>query len=63
MMETNSFVHFENLRVLREISKLKKKKNELYSLKGPYSSDYISLSIKLDLLINRYVEEKIGNLI
>lgn len=62
-MELNRFDHFENLRVLREISKLKKKKTELYSQKGPNSSDYISLSIKLDLLINKYVEEKIGNLI
>jgi hypothetical protein len=62
-METNGFVHFENIKALKEISVLKKKKNELYIQKGPHSSDYITLSIKLDLLVDKYIEEKIINLI
>ncbi len=61
-METNCIVHFENITALREISKLKRKKMELYNQKGPHSSDYIKLSIKLDFLINKYIEEKIVHL-
>lgn len=61
-MRANESVHFENMNLLKEIINLKTKKKELYNQKGPSSSDYIMLSIKLDLLINEYIEEKIVQL-
>lgn len=62
-MKANEPIPFENMELLREIDLLKSKKNELYSHTGPSSSDYIDLSLRLDLLMNRYVEEKIEILI
>lgn len=62
-MKTKEPVQIENLELLKEIVHLKDKKSELFSHTGPSSSDYIDVSIKLDLLVNQYVEEKIENLI
>jgi hypothetical protein len=53
----------ENMKLLMDILNLKSKKSELYQQTGPSSSDYISLSIKLDLLVNSYLEEKLVDLI
>ncbi|MCL6572062.1 MAG: hypothetical protein K6T88_10325 [Bacillus sp. (in: Bacteria)] len=53
----------ENMKLLMDILNLKTKKSELYQQTGPSSSDYISLSIKLDLLVNSYLEEKLVDLI
>jgi hypothetical protein len=58
MMKANESVQFENMNLLMEILDLKTSKSKLYNQKGPGSSDYIMLSIKLDLLINEYLEEK-----
>jgi hypothetical protein len=60
MMKTKQSIQFfENPKLLMEIGNLKSKKNELYQEKGPSSTDYIKLSLQLDLLINEYIEEKI----
>ncbi|WP_147534638.1 hypothetical protein [Bacillus marasmi] len=48
----------ENIGLLLEIPELKRQLRELYRQSGPGSSDYISISIKLDLLIQEYFEEK-----
>lgn len=48
----------EDISLLMEILELKKQLRELYRQSGPGSSDYISLSLKLDLLIHEYFEEK-----
>lgn len=53
----------ENVSLLIEIANLKTEITQLYHQHGPGSSDYISLSIKLDLLINEYIEEKIIHLL
>jgi hypothetical protein len=62
-MKGNKLAPLDNMNLLMEIAKLKTKIGELYSENGPSSSDYISLSIKLDLLIKEYIEEKIVQLI
>lgn len=53
----------ENMELLMDIFDHKVRLKEFYIQKGPASSDYISLSIKLDLLIKEYFEEKTLNLI
>lgn len=53
----------ENVTLLIEIANLKAKITQLYNLHGPGSSDYISLAIKLDVLMNEYIEEKIVHLL
>lgn len=53
----------ENQELLKEIIQLKMKKSELYSQSGPNSPDYLDLSLKLNLLVNQYVDEKIENLL
>ena len=63
MMIASEAVQVENMKLLMEIVNLKTQMSELYNQKGPGSSDYIKLSINLDLLINEYVEEKIEHLI
>ena len=62
-MKGNESVQFENMKLLNEIFNLKTKKNELYNQKGPGSSDYITLSIKLNILVDEYLEEKIGTIV
>lgn len=53
-METIEHVQSKNTRLLVEISNLQNDLNALYAQKGPASSDYISLSIKLKVLIKEY---------
>lgn len=62
-MEINEDVQNENMQLLFEIFKMKVNLRELYIQKGPTSPDYISVSIKLDLLTEEYFEEKFLNLI
>ncbi|MGJ7922647.1 Spo0E family sporulation regulatory protein-aspartic acid phosphatase [Neobacillus sp. LXY-4] len=52
-------IQSENMTLLMEILTLKTDLRELYLQKGPGNSDYISLSLKLDKLINEYFEEKL----
>lgn len=61
-MKTNESVHVEDMKLM-EISHLKTAIKEIYNQKGPGSSDYITLKIKLDLLVNEYLEDKIKVLI
>lgn len=49
----------ENMKLLMEIFHLKLKVRELYLQTGPASSTYILLKIKLDMLIEEYMEEKL----
>jgi hypothetical protein len=62
MMEAKDHLQGENISLLKEIMNLRTNLSELYSQTGPSSPDYISLSIKLDLLINKYFDEKISSL-
>lgn len=62
-MNTIDQFQCENMELLMEIFDHKVSLKEVYNLKGPASSDYISLSIKLNLLIKEYFEEKTLNLI
>jgi hypothetical protein len=61
-MKTNGTVPLENVNLLMEIAHLKSKVIELYNKNGPGNPDYISLSIKLNLLINEYIDERIVNM-
>jgi hypothetical protein len=61
MMEAKYHLQGENISLLKEIMNLRTNLSELYSQTGPSSPDYISLSIKLDLLINKYFDEKISS--
>ncbi|WP_251469158.1 hypothetical protein [Neobacillus mesonae] len=61
-MKTNRLIPYENIKLLREIAHVKTEINELYKQTGPGSSDYISLSIRLDLLMKEYIEDKIAHL-
>jgi hypothetical protein len=63
VMKTNGSIPLENMNLLMEIAHLKTKVTELYKQNGPGNSDYISLSIKLNLLINEYIDEKIVHMI
>ncbi|QGQ46305.1 hypothetical protein [Metabacillus sediminilitoris] len=58
-MKAIDHVQSENMNLLLEIYNLKTTVNELYSKKGPVNRDYINYSIKLDLLIKKYIDEKI----
>ena len=48
----------ENMKLLTEIFHLKIKLREIYLQTGPSSSNYITLKIKLDILIKEYMDEK-----
>jgi hypothetical protein len=61
-MKEKKYVQMENMKLLVEILNLRTNLSELYHHTGPTSSDYISLSIKLNLVVNEYFEEKITNL-
>lgn len=61
-MKTKEKVQSENMGLLSEIYHLRIILKEIYSQKGPANSDYISLSIKLNLLVNEYIDEKISML-
>ena len=56
-MKTKEYVKSE---VLVEIANVRKMLSELYNEFGPNSSDYISLSIKLDILVRDYIDERIS---
>ena len=62
-MKTKNDFQSENMKLLMEIFNLKLTLRELYMQKGPASSDYISHSIKLNVLIKEYFEEKTLSLI
>lgn len=62
MMEPKDYLQGEDLKLLKEIMNLRTNLSELYTQTGPSSPDYISLSIKLNLLINKYFDEKISHL-
>lgn len=59
MMKVDESIQLENVMLLKEICTLKTKISELYHQKGPCCPDYISLSLKLNSLVNQYFEEKI----
>ncbi len=63
MMKAIEFSDTENMELLMEIVNLKAKLRGMYTQTGPNSSKYITLSIKLNLLMNKYFEEKAGNII
>lgn len=63
MMKTSEAVKVENMELLMEIVNLRAKINELYNQSGPNTSEYITLSIKLNLLVKDYFEEKTAQLI
>jgi hypothetical protein len=62
-MKTNKSSQIENKKLLMDIVELKIKQSELFNQSGPNTSEYISLSIKLDCLMNEYFNEKIEQLI
>jgi hypothetical protein len=62
MMKVDESIQLENVMLLKEICTLKTKMKELYQQKGPCCPDYISHSLKLNSLVNQYLEEKIVNL-
>jgi hypothetical protein len=63
MMKTIKLAQIENKELLMDIVELKIKLSELFTRTGPNTSEYISLSIKLDCLMNEYFNEKIEQLI
>ncbi|MDQ1000630.1 hypothetical protein QFZ28_001030 [Neobacillus niacini] len=62
-MKTIKLTQNENKELLMDIVELKIKLSELFNQTGPNTSEYISLSIKLDCLMNEYFNEKIEQLI
>lgn len=62
-MEAIESAQIENMELLMEIVNLKTKLSEIYNQIGPSSSEYVTLSIKLNLLMNKYFEEKTQNLV
>jgi hypothetical protein len=63
MMKTSEAVKVENMELLMEIVSLRAKLSKLYNQSGPNTSEYITLSIQLDLLMKEYFEEKTAQLI
>ncbi|WP_156351157.1 hypothetical protein [Neobacillus vireti] len=55
-MNTMGLEQSENRDILVEIRELKSRLNELYRQNGPASSDYISLSLKLNYLMKEFFE-------
>lgn len=60
MMAANLQVYGENMKLLKEIYNLKTKLNDMYTQSGPNSSEYINLSIKLNVLEKKYMEEQLN---
>lgn len=58
MMAANQQIQSENNDLLLEILNLRLNLSELYLRTGPSSPDYISLSLRLNLLVNQYFDEK-----
>jgi Spo0E like sporulation regulatory protein len=63
MMRTDRFIETENSKLLMDIVELRVKLSNLYNSTGPNTSEYVSLSIKLDCLMNEYFDEKIAQLV
>ena len=62
MMKINGSFQIENTKLLMDIVELKIKLSKLFNQTGPNTSEYVSLSIKLDCLMNEYFNEKIEQL-
>lgn len=62
-MKRDKSFQTENKKLLMDIVELKIKLSELFNQTGPNTSEYISLSIKLDCMMNEYFNEKIEQLI
>jgi hypothetical protein len=58
MKLTNETIQRENSELLMEILALRTKLGNLYNEKGPINAEYISESLKLDLLIDEYFNAK-----
>jgi hypothetical protein len=63
MMRTDRFIETENSKLLMDIVELRVKLSNLYNSTGPNTSEYVSLSIKLDCLMNEYFDEKIAQIV
>ena len=61
-MEANKPNQMENTKLLKDIVDLKIQLSQLYNQSGPNTSEYVSLSIQLDKLMNVYFEEKVAQL-
>lgn len=61
-MTGNEVHQGENMELLGEIIQLKTEKNKLYRQSGPNSSGYLDVSLRLNLLMTKYIDEKIENL-
>jgi hypothetical protein len=63
MMRTDRLIETENSKLLMDIVELRVILSNLYNSTGPNTSEYVSLSIKLDCLMNEYFDEKIAQLV
>jgi hypothetical protein len=63
MMRTDRMIETENSKLLMDIVELRVKLSNLYNSTGPNTSEYVSLSIKLDCLMNEYFDEKIAQIV
>ena len=63
MMRTDRFIETENSKLLMDIVELRVKLSNLYNSTGPNTSEYVSLSIKLDCLMKEYFDEKLAQLV
>ena len=59
-MNPKEYVQSENVKLLKEIWKLKTILSDLYAQSGSNSSDYITFSCELNFLVNEYVDEKLS---
>jgi hypothetical protein len=62
-MKANKSDEIENTKLLMDIVNLKIQLRELYNQKGPNTSEYVSVKINLDILMNEYFEQKITQLV
>ena len=62
-MKTFEPVQSENMELLLEIVTLRTKLNHIYKQIGPSSSEYITLSIKLNSLMHKYFDQKTADLL
>lgn len=62
-MRTDRFIETENSKLLMDIVELRVKLSNLYNSTGPNTSEYVSLSIKLDCLMKEYFDEKLAQLV
>jgi hypothetical protein len=62
MRKVKAPAQWENMNLLMEIHNLKITLRDIYTQKGSANSEYISLSIKLDLLMKEYIDGKLSNL-